>query len=1305
MATLCAGTPKISVRDNRGLEVRTLRYNRTAAGAVAAQYVDARTHNVLGQPATSQDPRFFGGSTLNFQNTSALSGLILKTVSADAGTSKACTDIAGRPIWQYSEGRDAALPSDKKITVQLSYDALGRPIQRTCSTADISGGGPSGNPTDIWAYGDYNGPAGAAYAATNTADPRNANQRGQLFQHFDTAGLIDMSVLGYAVQSAALRQDRRFLASPCDASPRWNPAPLKQLYGLNKGGLESDTDPANLYSTRWAYNALAQVLTQVDAKGHQQHTAYDSAGRKYTASATPNGGALIPVCAGITYTAAGAIDARTDANTVKFAYVYEPQTTQRLISLTTTRVSTPLQALTYAYDGVGNVVTLSDNSAGAQVSFFRNRAVTPDRGYTYDALYQLISATGRENYVDTTPKGTDWPDGQFDPVSKPDYQTYTRSYTYDTGGNLTGISSSNWSGSARTMVVGAGSNRAVSTANNAGATQANIDTYFDLAGQSICLDANRNQPMYWSTFHELYCVVTAYRTPTGTYNHADWGNSDREQYAYDGDGQRVRKYASSLANGSWNTLDTRYLPGLELRENSASGENLEVIVLDDGARVLNWAGGAGKPSDIPNLQLRFQYTDRQDSCQIETDKDGNIITQEEYYPYGGTAVLTSRSNSEVKYKYIRYSGKERDATGFYYYGQRYYQPWIGRWINPDPAGTVDGQNLYCMVGNNPVTQIDSNGLSGRPGQASQDDPPEDQQMNWAMAGPSGGFNPVLPAASQPYQAPPASSSTGASRSVKRKHRGINHGVSSVSSQRPHQSPQSANQRSNQFKRPVNRSPIKRTKFIAGPAEVTYHDIPPRNEAGTSTASAVSAAPDTSHGGAERGPSTFDPLAVAARTMNMRRQSEHPTTSHSPPPAAPERPASAMPAEDLRTGLSSPISSVESAMAASPATSSSGFPLGSPEATPEQIRLTAIRLKTFAWLRETLVEFKGIESASVSGKVSQAKMEGAREGLRQEAMRKLSANDSMPGIAQDSELDATFDSTVLLRNAANLTSKKKQDGAVAIAASIFIDRANNDHATVRIGYINTGLKVSEVGYPDPESDSDSEDPQEAPTMRGSIFHQTEPDENPGSPTAFRLMTHPDNPQQTLNFKPMGLVERNILYASIAESARPQGINSIHWFLQQRINAYLDEESTVRDFAQRSDYVDKTKWPGEWGPFYENQLSPRVGVPGAHAEVLAFNDFLNQQFGHIPPGTVDGLGSNREISDGLRDFSIITLRLQAVKGTLTYPDSFKPCNACSRILGSLAIEDVTRMLLKPEAFRQGTFTSGEFNKRLMNALRKK
>jgi hypothetical protein len=40
---------------------------------------------------------------------------------------------------------------------------------------------------------------------------------------------------------------------------------------------------------------------------------------------------------------------------------------------------------------------------------------------------------------------------------------------------------------------------------------------------------------------------------------------------------------------------------------------------------------------------------------------------------------------------------------------RYYPPWLCRWINPDPAGTIDGLNLYAFVGGNPVTYYDVGG--------------------------------------------------------------------------------------------------------------------------------------------------------------------------------------------------------------------------------------------------------------------------------------------------------------------------------------------------------------------------------------------------------------------------------------------------------------------------------------------------------------------------------------------------------------------------------------------------------------------
>jgi RHS repeat-associated protein len=56
------------------------------------------------------------------------------------------------------------------------------------------------------------------------------------------------------------------------------------------------------------------------------------------------------------------------------------------------------------------------------------------------------------------------------------------------------------------------------------------------------------------------------------------------------------------------------------------------------------------------------------------------------------------------------SGKRFDATGFTYFGLRYYSPPLMRWLSPDPAGFTDGPNLYCYCWNNPLTFMDWLGM-------------------------------------------------------------------------------------------------------------------------------------------------------------------------------------------------------------------------------------------------------------------------------------------------------------------------------------------------------------------------------------------------------------------------------------------------------------------------------------------------------------------------------------------------------------------------------------------------------------------
>ena len=76
--------------------------------------------------------------------------------------------------------------------------------------------------------------------------------------------------------------------------------------------------------------------------------------------------------------------------------------TFRVMSRKTTRGSDQavLQDLAYAYDPAGNITRVAD--AAQQTLYFNNQVVTPSRDFTYDALYRLISAAGREQIGQAT---------------------------------------------------------------------------------------------------------------------------------------------------------------------------------------------------------------------------------------------------------------------------------------------------------------------------------------------------------------------------------------------------------------------------------------------------------------------------------------------------------------------------------------------------------------------------------------------------------------------------------------------------------------------------------------------------------------------------------------------------------------------------------------------------------------------------------------------------------------------------------------------------------------------------------------
>uniref|UniRef100_UPI00146FA744 RHS repeat-associated core domain-containing protein n=1 Tax=Microvirgula aerodenitrificans TaxID=57480 RepID=UPI00146FA744 len=617
----CAGTPTVTVHDNRLLAVRVIRYHRTDDEA-ADERIERHTFSHTGFPLDSSDARLAdSGQSANFRYLCSLSGRALATASQDAGASQVLFDIEGASVWN----RDALGNSQR-----FAHD----PLHRLSSVSD------NGVSSEQLVYGE-------------TAVVAGANRRGQLLQHDDPAGRV--STPAYALTGLLLTEQRQFL------------------------GDDGKTLETTVYTSRYHYDALGTLRQLTDAVGNRRRQTLNVAGQLAARDLQWAGSNdWLPLLQSIDYDAAGQVRHEVAGNGVVSDYDYEPQT-RRLGTLNTTRPGKPLQALSYQYDPVGNLLGCSDGTVSRR--FRRNQAVDGNRSYQYDALYQLVQATGREQagqQTEALPAPL--------PIDDTDLSAYTRTYDYDRGGNLSAIHHQGSQPYTLAMVVSSTSNRTLQQSD--GLTPADVDAGFDAAGQLLALAAG--QPLGWDTRGQLQTVTLA--------RHDD-GSSDQENYRYDGHGQRSQKTLTTRTSGTTRSQRVRYLPGLELRDttqtpdggSASTVETLQLLQLDGSGRLsvraLHWT--LGQPADIANDGLRYSLADPVGSSLLELDDAAAVVSWEAYYPYGGTAAWAARSDSEVSYKFVRYSGKERDASGLYAYGLRYYAPWLGRWINPDPGGTID----------------------------------------------------------------------------------------------------------------------------------------------------------------------------------------------------------------------------------------------------------------------------------------------------------------------------------------------------------------------------------------------------------------------------------------------------------------------------------------------------------------------------------------------------------------------------------------------------------------------------------------
>jgi RHS repeat-associated protein len=468
---------------------------------------------------------------------------------------------------------------------------------------------------------------------------------------------------------------------------------------------------AESYSLAYALNLLVQIYSAkcaVSIKApHNNINAineilpeYDDGGLLKTVKAKLRGSANeTDFVTGISYNPKGQRTRIKYGNGATTKYEYDEKNF-RLARLLTTRNNgtDTLQDLNYIYDQMGNITQIKDDAQKAV--FHDNQQVNPTQTFEYDALYRLTKATGREhaqNDASTKDDGSDYPQSLIQnpaPCDASALRNYTREWEYDEVGNIMKmIHNANNSSWNRSYSYAATNNQLVSTKINDG-TPASY-TYNEHGSMAAMPHL---QAMDWD-FAERLCHIT--KGTTEAY------------YNYDGSGQRTRKV---VEKNNGNTVETRlYLGGFEIYRKKINGtidtERETLHIMDDTKRIaLIDTLTIDNGTTVNNSVQRYQLSNNIESATLELDESASIISYEEYYPYGDTSYQAGKNIGEVSQKRYRYTGKEKDEeSGLYYMLARYYSGWLGRWTASDPAGLVDGVNLYMYCRGNPVGLVDWNG--------------------------------------------------------------------------------------------------------------------------------------------------------------------------------------------------------------------------------------------------------------------------------------------------------------------------------------------------------------------------------------------------------------------------------------------------------------------------------------------------------------------------------------------------------------------------------------------------------------------
>jgi RHS repeat-associated protein len=479
------------------------------------------------------------------------------------------------------------------------------------------------------------------------------------------------------------------------------------------------------YASSTTYDALNRQVQRTSADKSIAYRTYNKTGHleqlrmNFHGELTTEPSFWTPFITSTSYNARNQVTQIDYGNGASTTYTYD-RLLFRLSRIQTMRPSRTgrdvLQDLNYTYDPAGNTTHIQDNAQ--QDIYFRNTRVKPSSDYTYDAIYRLTSATGREHLGQaqgpTAPTAFDSPSTSLDhPGDGNAMSRYSEAYVYDKTDNITEIkhagSDASKPGWSRTLAYDPSSNRLTATAVGGIAESYSYDDHGNMKKMPHV------QQMSWDFLDQLQSSSQQIQKSGGT--------PERTYYVYDATGQRIRKVTERQAAPGVNPTRMKerlYIGSSELyREYIGDGmttsAEIETLHIMGEEKRVGFAETRiqDESTNTSAPFIRYQYDNAIGSSVLELDSEAAIISYEEYTPYGSTSYQGVRSQIETAKRY-RYIGMERDEeSGLSYFGARYYAPWICRWISPDPAGVRDNVNVYCYVRANPIRFSDPEGTQSK----------------------------------------------------------------------------------------------------------------------------------------------------------------------------------------------------------------------------------------------------------------------------------------------------------------------------------------------------------------------------------------------------------------------------------------------------------------------------------------------------------------------------------------------------------------------------------------------------------------